>query len=42
MRLTKKQKPTNNLEMKNLGIDNNQGKINVSDVELDLPAPPIQ
>ena len=32
----------NNLEMKNLGIDNNQGKINVSDVELDLPAPSIQ
>ena len=28
--------------MKNLGIDNNQGKINVSDVDLDLPAPPIQ
>ena len=28
--------------MKNLGIDNNQGKINVSDVDLDLPAPQIQ
>lgn len=28
--------------MKNLGVIDNQEKINVSDVELDLPAPSIQ